>query len=416
MGLGFGEPASPNFIFRGDPALVEAFKRYFDWLWGKSREITAAGVAQIPDLVIPAGSPEAEQLWQTYIDTCTDAGPFDGPPLTIVRVDADTGNVILASENGDAIIPPTEEIGIQKLDAVAERIARLYNKGALVSIDKLSRVPPLDAPLNPSLFGDSSELHKGGVTRKVSMRVSIIDEQTLKEIEKRRQALRTLLTKFSYGLADNMRWMPAAARELFESELKRINEEGQKVISDLLGGDVGAFIDGNRKRLIADINGMYAALGKPGEVTEDIVARVVASLKDRLGKAHTAELMPKRSYSMISFSRTDNAMVSPWGQAFSLLADIAVFPRKALTDSFFFRGLKVAEDGLIEVMNVADDALCRDLRARGIKERCRAELNLLSKIEKASLEAKHRCNLVLQILAGAALGPIEETLGNNEAS
>jgi hypothetical protein len=42
---------------------------------------------------------------------------------------------------------------------------------------------------------------------------------------------------------------------------------------------------------------------------------------------------------MISFSRTDNAMVSPWGQAFSLLADIAVFPRKALTDSFFFRGL-----------------------------------------------------------------------------
>jgi hypothetical protein len=77
------------------------------------------------------------------------------------------------------------------------------------------------------------------------MRVSIIDEQTLKEIEKRRQALRTLLTKFSYGLADNMRWMPAAARELFESELKRINEEGQKVISDLLGGDVGAFIDGN---------------------------------------------------------------------------------------------------------------------------------------------------------------------------
>jgi hypothetical protein len=245
MGMGFDECASPNFIFRGDPALIEGFRRYFDWLWGKTREITAAGVAQIPDLVIPAGSPEAAQLWQTYIDTCTDAAPFDGTPLTIVRVDADTGDVILESENGDAIIPPTEEIGIQKLDAVAEQIARLYDKGALVSIDKLSRVPPLDAPLNPSLFGDSSELHKGGVTRKVSMRVSIIDEQTLKEIEKRRQALRTLLTKFSYGLADNMRWMPAAARELFESELKRINEEGQKVISDLLGGDVGAFIDGN---------------------------------------------------------------------------------------------------------------------------------------------------------------------------
>ncbi|MGO9721309.1 MAG: hypothetical protein ACLPOA_12160 [Methylocella sp.] len=67
-------------------------------------------------------------------------------------------------------------------------------------------------------------------------------------------------------------------------------------------------------------------------------------------------------------------------------------------------------------MNVADDALCRDLTARGIKDRCKAELDLLSRIEKASIEAKHRCGLVLQILAGDALGPIEETLRNNEAS
>jgi hypothetical protein len=67
--------------------------------------------------------------------------------------------------------------------------------------------------------------------------------------------------------------------------------------------------------------------------------------------------MPKLSYSVVSFSRTDNAIVSPWGQAFSLLADVAAFPRKALTGSFFLRGLKVPEDDLIEAMNVADDAL-----------------------------------------------------------
>jgi hypothetical protein len=76
-----------------------------------------------------------------------------------------------------------------------------------------------------------------------------------------------------------------------------------------------------------------------------------------------------------------------------------------------------AEETLLRLlaMNVADDALLHDLRVRGIKERCRAELNLLSKIEKASMEAKHRCDLVLQILAGDAPGPIEETLRNNEA-
>jgi hypothetical protein len=43
----------------------------------------------------------------------------------------------------------------------------LYEAGALVSIDKLSRIPPLDAPLDPSLFGDASALQRGNVTRKV---------------------------------------------------------------------------------------------------------------------------------------------------------------------------------------------------------------------------------------------------------
>ncbi len=89
-------------------------------------------------------------------------------------------------------------------------MARLYETGAFVSIDKLNRVPPLDAPLDPNLFGDASELQRGNVTRKVKMRVSLIDEKTLKEIDKCRQGLRVLLTKFTFSLADNMRWLAVA--------------------------------------------------------------------------------------------------------------------------------------------------------------------------------------------------------------
>jgi hypothetical protein len=150
-------------------------------------------------------------------------------------------------------------------------------------------------------------------------------------------------------------------------------------------GDVDAFIAANRGALIVDINAMYAELGRPGKVTRDVITQVEKSLKERLGKAKSANFMPKLSYSAVRFLRTDNAAASPWGQAFSLLADVTAFPREALTDSFFFRGLKVAEEDLIKVMNVADDALCRDLTARGIKDRCKAELDLLSRIEKASI-------------------------------
>jgi hypothetical protein len=102
--------------------------------------------------------------------------------------------------------------------------------------------------------------------------------------------------------------------------------------------------------------------------------------------------------------------------AYSLLVDIAAFPRKALTDSFFFRGLKVPDDDLIEAMNVADDAVCRDLRVRGIKERCRAELDLLSRIEEAHLGSRDRCDLVWQILKGESLQAIDETLKKKQTS
>lgn len=412
LGLGNRQEGHANFVFRAPPVMVEAYKRYFEWLWANSGEINDKNVVLIPDFVIPEGTEEGARMWRDYMSNCIDAQNLGDGPHTVTHVDPDTGEVITKSEDGQEVTPPTEELGLAKLDQLAEWIARLYDKGELVSIDKLSRIPPLDAPLDPNLFGDPSEIHRGNVTRKVSMRVSIIDEKTLKDINKRRQGLRPLLTKFSFGLADNMRWMPATARELFESELKRINEEGQKLISDLLKGDVNAFIEARRSTLVADINAMYTELGSPGKVTDDVIARVIENLKARLYKAQSANFMPTLSYSLVSFVRTENAMVSPWGQAFSLIADIAKFPRKALTDSFFFRGLKVPEDDLIEAMNVTDDVLSRNLRERGIKDRCRAELELISRIEKASLESRDRCHLIWRLLTGESLDAIYKELKN----
>jgi len=416
LGLEARHDGHINFVFRADPALVEAFRRYFDWLWVNSRAITAKGLTLIPQLVLPEGTEEGAALWRAYVNECVGSPPLEDAEQTIAHIDPLTGDVTITSEDGNEVTSPTEALGLAKLDQLAEQVARIYSKGAMVSIDKLSRIPPLDAPLNPSLFGDVSELRKGNVTRTVNMRVSVIDKTTLKDIDKRRQGVRRLLTTFSFGLADNIRWMPATARDLFESELTRCNKEGQKLISDLLNGNVDAFIKANRQVLVADINAMYTELGRPGQVTEDVIAQVVEDLKERLTKAQSANFMPKLSYSMVSFVRTDNAYVSPWGQAFSLLVDIATFPRKALTDAFFFRGLNVGEDDLIEAMNVADDALCRDLRVRGIKDRCKAELALLSRIEKAPMEARDRCELVSRILSGASIDSIDDAVKEKEAA
>ena len=413
FGLESWRDGQVNHVFKATHMQADAFGRYFDWLWAKSADIRLEGVLHIPNLVLPEGTAEAFRMWQNYMHECTTTENNQ----TIVRVDPDTGEVTILSEDGQVIVPPpTSELGLQKLDKLAEFISRIYEKGSLVSIDKLSRIPPLDAPLDPSLFGDKAELQRGNVTRRVSMRVSIIDEKILKEIEKRRQGLRTLLPKFSFSLADNMRWMPFSARELFESELNRLNEEGQKLISDLLKGDVDAFIKSKQSSLIDNINSMYTTLGRQGKVTEDVIFKVTESLKERLTKACSANFMPKLSYSSISFVLTENILASPWGQAYSLLKDIATFLRKALTDGFFLRGLKVQDEDLIDSMNVAEDALCHDLRSRGIKKRCMDELNLLARIESSPLDSRDKCGLVHKIITGSPIDAVNDELKEKEKS
>jgi hypothetical protein len=403
-----------NFAFQANPSLLEAFRSHFDWLWGKACDIFLPGATDIPELALPKGSEEAARTWRSYLNEIqSEQSVEDGASSVaeaVAEPAAEPGEAGAESSHGKSRQSPTEQLGIQALDPLAEFVAGLYGKGSLVSIDKLSKIPPLDAPLDPNLFGDASELRSGSVTRKVNMRVSVIDEKTLKEIESCRQALRTLLTKFTFGLADNMRWMPNTARKLFEAELKRANDEGLKLISDLLKGDVDAFLSGKREKLVADLNGIYSQLGRLEHVTPDVVEKVVANLKVRLTKAQSSNFMPKLSYSSISFTSTEGAFSSPWGQAYSLLSDVAAFPRKAHSDSFFFRGLKTPKKELLVVMDVADDVILRDPGIFELEDRCKLEIGVLSTIENAPIESKMRCRLVRKIIEGASVSSIMEEL------
>ena len=399
-----------NFAFQADPPLLEAFRCHFDWLWGNACDIHLPRATEIPELVLPKGSEEAAQTWLSYLNEVRGIQTDDDAANSVAEAAMELGNDAPSTSDSPVSQSPTEQLGIRALDPLAEFVAGLYAKGSLVSIDKLSKIPPLDAPLDPNLFGDSSELRSGSVTRKVNMRVSVIDEKTLKAIETCRQALRTLLTKFTFGLADNMRWMPNTARRLFDAELTRANDAGLELIADLLKGDVDAFLRAKREKLVADLNGIYSQLGRPGHVTLDVVEKVVVSLKVRLTKAQSSDFMPKLTYSSIRFSSTEGAFASPWGQAYSLLSDIAAFPRKAHTDSFFFRGLKISKLELMAAMDVAGDAILRDLRTFEVEDRSKVELALLSTIENAPIESKARCKLVRKIIEGIPASSIERDL------
>ena len=143
-----------NFVFRADPALVDSFQQYFTWLWAHSRDILTASFPHIPELVLPEGSAEAARQWEAFCHACLDnAQDSDAPPET-AQVDPETGAVSLANREGKKVVPPGVDAGLPESDPLADFVARLYLKGAVVTIDKLSRIPPLDAPLDPSWFGD----------------------------------------------------------------------------------------------------------------------------------------------------------------------------------------------------------------------------------------------------------------------
>lgn len=390
LGLDCAPDGKVDFAFRAEAALLESFRRYFDWLWAGSTELGSAGAIQIPALVLPEGTEEGQETWDRYLAACAEATAFEAHQQ--VTVDPETGEVIVEES-------ATEGIGIEKLDPFTDEVARIYGRGSLVSIDKHGRTPPLDAPLNPAWFGDEAETQRGAITRKVTMRVSIIDEATLKEIEKRRKGIRTLLNRFSLALADNMRWMPSEAQPLFEGEVQRLNEEGRGLLESLFHGDVAAFVSGKRDAVKRDLEAMGKELGRD-VAREDVIDRVMSSFNERLSGAVTGSFLPSVTYSAIAFKLTAGDCSSPWGQAYALLHDLARFPRKAITDPFFLRGLRVDEEELLRALDVAGDAV--HLEAGATKARCTEELELLDLIHESSLDPEERCRLVFHVLRGRA--------------
>lgn len=390
LGLDHAPEGKIDFVFRAEASLVETFRRYFDWLWANSAELDSTRVIQIPALVLPEGTAAAQEAWDRYLAACAAATGIEVQQHA--TVDPDTGEVVVEES-------ATETIGIEKLDPFTDEVARIYDRGSLVSIDKYGRTPPLDAPLNPAWFGDEAETHRGAITRKVTMRVSIIDEGTLKEIEKRRKGIRNLLNRFSLALADNMRWMPSAAQPLFEAELHRLNEEGRGLLEKLFHGDVAAFVSGKRDAVRHDLEAMGKELGRD-VARENVIDQVMNRFKERLSSAATGSLLPSVTYSAITFKPTASNNSSPWGQAYTLLHDLARFPRRAITDPFFFRGLRVNEEDLLDAMNVADDAL--HVESRATKVRCMEELELLDRIHELDGDAMRRCRLVFQVIRGRA--------------
>lgn len=394
-----------NFVFQGDQKLLSAWKNWFDYTYVSSVPLTHETI-NIPALIPATGTPEVAEMWHQYEEKCRESklrrAEQKAEKVDVAEVDEKTGEVTVKGADGIVKKTPSAELDIPRFEPLAEKISLLYGKGELAAFDKLSRIKPLDAPVKAEWFGVESLRKEGSISREVKYRISVLDEKTLRMLENKRKSGSRLLEQLSFPLGDGMRWIPLKAKPFLQQEINRINDEGHKQIVSTLNGDVNKFINSQRDRIIKDANRMYREF-YPGEnLSNDVINIILSDLGERLEKAVGGKFLPGVSYSGVSFLVTKvSELVSQWGQPLLLLKNIAEFPRKCITDSYFLRGLRINHDTLMDVMNVCDDAIVSASREKNVHERARGELDKLEQIMHAKIDNRSKCECIMSLMAGS---------------
>lgn len=409
FGLNESMEAQVNFVFKAEAPLVDEYRKWFELIWHKSAPLTEETIA-IPFLVPAKGTGEAEEMWRRYEDECERAKASRRDVEIRIEVDPESGEVTAFNEHGEPIEPPTEALEVERLDQVAIRIGRLYSAGAIVTIDKATRIPPLEAPMKAEWFGFESFRQIGTVSRQMQYKISVFDDKLQRDIDNKRKKIRQLINSFSFSLADSTPWMPHSARDLFEQEMKRANEEGRELLGKTVGNNVDAYVEAQMQRIAQDANKMYRELNQGGALRPSVIEEIITALKARLHKALEGNFLPQVSFLGINFCpEEESEIVSPWGQALSLLEEIAKFPRKLFTDRFMMQGLRVDEDEYAEAMDVLEDIV---LRRKVSKYDMKDELKMIDQIMRETFTHREKCELLLDIIDGKESSVISDKISS----
>lgn len=407
-----------NFVFSGDAVLLESWRKWFDLVWAESAPLNDSTI-KIPNLVPAAGTVEAAEMWREYAEQCKQCMVTqDNSELTRekVEINIDTGEITIQSFEGEKKQTLSDELALPRLDPLAERISRIYEQGILINFSKLGRIPPLDAPIKPEWFGVETLRQVGSISRKTEYRISVLDPKTLRNLVNKKQAGPRILRQLSYSLGDNQHWMPYKVIPLFEKELERVNDEGLKEIIKALKGQPDTFVDAQQNRIVKDANEMYRDFHPNETLSESVINCILEEIKERLKKASIGKFIPDLIKNRVGFHYQQNTdWIAQWDQPLLLLLDVAQFPRKSVTDSFFLRGLRLNVGELLEAMDICDDHIVKDYRERNVQEQAKKELEMIETIKKSEADSQRKCEAILALMSGKNFNKII-TILNTQAS
>jgi hypothetical protein len=391
-----------HLVTAADPVVVSQFISWFSRLAATSAPLTL-DTARIPALVPAVGTHEGAEMWDRYAACCraaAESAPANAPPNSVAPPRAGSEEAVEAVEK-----QIRTELRIPKPDPLLPYLVQLFERGDLVMIDKGSRIPPLDLPIKAEWFGIPSFREVGVVSREVRYKISVLDERTNKALDARRKGTSAMRERFSFPLADGSRWMPHKAKPLFQAELKRLEEEGRKLLGSIVSGTPEEWVESKRDLVTRDANRQYEEFHPGKRMPEQTIDEILKALADRFRKATSANFLPKVSFVKIGFRLGgDSEHVSDWAAARTLLRAIAEFPRSALKDRVYFvRGLKVSEKDLLQAMNAGEDHLVATWFEPRSTEIAREELEVLARLDGSDSPDRAKCEQILELLHRAPL-------------
>jgi len=399
FGLGRPEPHQGHVLLAPDAGMDEQFVMWYSGLEAQAVPLDER-TARIPALVPAQGTAEGRVAWEVYLENCrketrgTTDKETDSP--------SDNGTKHSTERTEEIAKQVRNETGLQKPDPLVPVVSQFFQQGCHVTLDKASRVPPLEVPISARFFGIDRVRQRGVISRRLDYNISILDEDVNKELEKHRKVASDLLPKFTFAMADGNRWMPLAAKALFADELKRAEEAGSKTLRAVLGGDTKAFVATKRDIVAKAAQQHYQEFNPGQEIPGEYVDKILEALVTRFDKALTRKFVPELSEVGTNFrAPRQGDSDANWAVARRLLASVAEYPRKAIKDyTFFFRGLKVEPQELLDAMNVLDDRITRRAADRRAEQIAKDELACLEGIEESDLNDHDKCVEIVALLHG----------------